>query len=251
MKKILLKTLCATTLSVIGSLFAAFLILSSLGSRLDGFALIMCVVCPIVVAAPASAHTFWQSERMRRLHARLAAAHEALSAAHSALVEKSRRDFMTGFLNRESFLQELRERRRTDKGALLIIDADDFKSINDQYGHLVGDEALRQIAAAIGRIVRHEDVVGRIGGEEFAVLLSRASMPDAAILAERIRVEVEQILFSPQGVAQPLTVSIGGVALDPEMSVSAHMRIADARLYAAKRQGRNLTVFDFDAKAAA
>ncbi|MCO5073387.1 MAG: GGDEF domain-containing protein [Rhizobiaceae bacterium] len=58
-------------------------------------------------------------------------------------------------------------------------------------------------------------------------------------------------MFSPQGVAQPLTVSIGGVALDPEMSVSAHMRIADARLYAAKRQGRNLTVFDFDAKAAA
>jgi diguanylate cyclase (GGDEF)-like protein len=160
---------------------------------------------------------------------------------------------MTGMLNRETFFAALdRSRRKTDRGALLIIDADHFKKINDSYGHLTGDAALLEIAAAIARAVRAGDVLGRIGGEEFAAFLVAASDGEAVHVAERIRREVELIRFQPSGDRiVPLTVSIGGTICACEANVSELMRVADKRLYEAKSRGRNLAIFDAGISAAA
>ena len=124
--------------------------------------------------------------------------HAQLAAAHRRLEEKAARDDMTGMLNRESFFATLDgSRRESDRGALLIVDADHFKSINDRYGHLTGDDALLLIAAAIRRGVRSGDVLGRIGGEEFGAFLVGANESEASRIAERIRREVELIRFRP------------------------------------------------------
>jgi diguanylate cyclase (GGDEF)-like protein len=252
MQKIVLQSLLTTLLSVIGSVLAAASVVPALGGSLDGNGLLMCILCPIVVAGPASAYTFWQRDRLKIAHDALEEAHRQLARTHAELLEKSRHDFQTGFLNRESFLDELAGQGEIGGGSLLIIDADHFKRINDRYGHLVGDEALREIAAAIGRAVRAGDIVGRIGGEEFGGILIGAGGDEAIAIAERVRREVEQLKFFPQqGVMLPLTISIGGAELRRGASVSDHMRAADARLYAAKKGGRNCSVFDLDAKVAA
>jgi diguanylate cyclase (GGDEF)-like protein len=160
---------------------------------------------------------------------------------------------MTGMLNRESFFAALDgSRRKSDRGALLIIDADHFKKINDNFGHLTGDDALLLIASAIQRGVRSGDVLGRIGGEEFGGYLVGATEQEAKRVAERIRREVELIRFRPVDERTiPLTVSIGGTVCGEDVSVSDLMRAADRRLYQAKHQGRNLTVLDTDISAAA
>jgi diguanylate cyclase (GGDEF)-like protein len=153
---------------------------------------------------------------------------------------------MTGMLNRENFFAALDgSRRRSDRGALLIIDADHFKRINDSFGHLTGDDALLEIAAAISRGVRNGDVLGRIGGEEFAAYLVGATDQEAKLVAERIRHEVELVRFRPGGERTiPLTVSIGGTACAAEATVSELMRAADRKLYEAKNAGRNLAIFE-------
>ena len=158
------------------------------------------IVCPLATAWPASAFTFWQGAKAAARTRGLSAAHAELAETHRRLAEKASRDPMTGFLNRESFFAVLDgSRRKSDRGALLLIDADHFKRINDGFGHLVGDEALLAIAAAIGRGIRGGDTIGRIGGEEFAAFLPGADDGDAARVAERIRREVEAIRFLPAG----------------------------------------------------
>ncbi|TIT45596.1 MAG: GGDEF domain-containing protein, partial [Mesorhizobium sp.] len=180
-------------------------------------------------------------------------AHAQLAAAHRRLAEKASRDDMTGMLNRESFFAALDgSRRKSDRGALLIIDADHFKTINDNFGHLTGDDALLLIASAIERGVRSGDVLGRIGGEEFGAFLTGATEQEAKRVAERIRREVELIRFRPVDERTiPLTVSIGGTVCGEDVNVSELMRAADRRLYQAKHAGRNLTILDTDISEAA
>lgn len=249
MSVIFLKAAGITTFSVLVSLG----IVAAIGVDLSGNALILSILCPLVIAFPASAFTTWQKERVALLHSELMEAHQALKEAHDRLAEKSRRDDMTGFLNRESFFSAIDgTRRRTDRGAMLLVDADHFKAINDTYGHLVGDDALLEIAAAIGRAVRQGDIVGRIGGEEFGVLLTGADLAEARKVAERIRAEVERATFMPaQGQTRTLTVSIGGTLCWPDAGISDIMRDADRRLYLAKDAGRNRVALDPERRLAA
>ncbi len=252
MHRIFLKSTIVALLSLVASICIALIVVPALGGIVDGNAWLMLTICPLAIAWPASAYTFWQSEKLNRAHAELARAHAELAAAHSRLEEKSRRDQMTGMLNRETFFASLdRSRRKTDRGALLIIDADHFKKINDSFGHLTGDKALLEIAAAITRAVRSGDVLGRIGGEEFAAFLIGASDQEAVRVAERIRTEVELIRFQPHDERiVPLTVSIGGTPCRTDANVSDLMRAADKHLYEAKNRGRNLAIFN-DVSAAA
>jgi diguanylate cyclase (GGDEF)-like protein len=135
---------------------------------------------------------------------------------------------------------------------MLIIDADRFKYINDTHGHAQGDVALSMIAEAIRGGVRGGDIVGRIGGEEFAAFLAGASCEEALIVAERVRLGVEGLRFSPgDGKFLPLSVSIGAARLRPHLSWSQTMREADRRLYEAKARGRNRVVFERAEQAAA
>lgn len=253
MNRIFLKSTAIAFSSVLASIAIAFVVAEALGGSVDGNAWVMLTVCPLAIAWPASAFTLWQSAKLKRAHRDLERAHAELAAAHSRLEEKSRRDPMTGMLNRETFFATLdRSRRRTDRGALLIIDADHFKKINDSFGHLTGDKALLEIAAAITRAVRSGDVLGRIGGEEFGAYLIGASDQEAKHVAERIRREVELIRFHPHDERMvPLTVSIGGTSCMTDANVSELMRAADKRLYEAKNRGRNLAIFDAGVSAAA
>ena len=123
--------------------------------------------------------------------------------------------------------------------------ADHFKSINDSYGHLIGDEALIAITRRIRQSVRAHDIVGRIGGEEFAVYLRGAGKDDAFLVADRIRKAVADLVFEPEaGRRHPLTVSIGGVVEAQDLPLPEALRRADSSLYAAKNGGRNLVVID-------
>jgi diguanylate cyclase (GGDEF)-like protein len=245
-RKIILKSSLAALGSTVASLSIVSLLGPAFGGVVEGNAWLMATICPMAISWPASAFTFWQSDRLRRAHEALAAAHAELTEAHRDLAERARRDPMTGLLNRESFFAALDgSRRKSDGGALLIIDADHFKKINDGFGHLVGDEALLAIAAAIGRGVRKRDLVARIGGEEFAAYLEGATIDEASIIAERVRREVETVIFEASGGSKvPLTVSIGGTLCTREAGLSDLLRAADHRLYAAKRAGRNRVIFE-------
>jgi diguanylate cyclase (GGDEF)-like protein len=120
-----------------------------------------------------------------------------------------------------------------------MIDADNFKTINDLFGHEAGDEALRIIARSIRAVLRTDDLLGRVGGEEFAVFLPGADRRATEIIAERIRRSVNLAAFAPDGRHRRLSVSIGGAVFEGATGFAELLRIADHRLYDAKRTGRN------------
>ena len=260
MKQVFAKAAFAAIASVAVSLLLVLTVVPAVGGVVEGNALVMSVLCPLVIAFPASAYLFYQKRKLADTlaaltlaHERLARAHAELAETHARLAEKARRDDMTGLLNRESFLAALKgSRRRADDGALLVIDADHFKRINDTHGHAQGDIALSMIAEAIRNGVRDSDIVGRIGGEEFAAFLAGAGPEEALLVAERIRLGVEGLRFSPgDGKYLPLSVSIGATRVSPHLSWSQMMREADDRLYEAKAGGRNRVVFGPPAREAA
>lgn len=159
-------------------------------------------------------------------------------------------DPLTGCLNRRGFDQALaREVARSERAgsdmAVLALDLDHFKEINDVHGHLVGDEVLRAVGALLIQTARAGDIVARIGGEEFAVVLPDTSSASAYKVAERIRELMDQHQFSPtKPTAEPLhiTTSIGVVSGSPDLGddyMELFMARADAALYHAKRTGRN------------
>jgi diguanylate cyclase (GGDEF)-like protein len=154
----------------------------------------------------------------------------------------SRRDPLTGLYNRRLLWQELLRhlalaQRQQAPVALLLIDVDDFKhGINDRLGHLIGDQVLEQVAGAIRQSTRRQDVAGRWGGEEFAVIAPKTTPAEAFGLAEQIRQRVAQ------QTEPPVTVSIGVASFPREGADAATlMRLADEALYAAKRI-KNATV---------
>jgi diguanylate cyclase (GGDEF)-like protein len=154
-------------------------------------------------------------------------------------------DDLTGLANRRHFLARLAEeqarlqRQDTQRAAVLMLDLDHFKVINDMYGHAAGDAVLRHSAALMRNSLRQIDQVGRIGGEEFAILLSGADPAAAQVFAERLRQKIaEPVLYESQAI--PVTVSIGIAALKAQdATVNAVLHRADAALYRAKAEGRN------------
>jgi diguanylate cyclase (GGDEF)-like protein len=162
-------------------------------------------------------------------------------------------DGMTGIYNRRHFLiladrEWDRARRYARPLSFLMIDIDFFKAINDRYGHEVGDRAIVHVANLARGCKRATDVLARIGGEEFALLLPETDLGQAQLVAERLRCEVAR---SPLiEVAHPATVSIGVAAADQEMAnISDLMKTADQALYAAKHSGRNKVVCSIAGKA--
>ncbi len=157
---------------------------------------------------------------------------------------KSRRDGMTKCLNKMAFHREVVQFLGTKtlarrRAALLIIDADHFKAINDTYGHDAGDRALKVIASKLRGVVRRTDIIGRIGGEEFGVLLHDADMLDASAVAERIRSSINLSDVPGAALGARLSVSVGGTVFEDEVSFAEIFKAADSRLYTAKAKGRN------------
>jgi diguanylate cyclase (GGDEF)-like protein len=151
-------------------------------------------------------------------------------------------DDMTGVANRRKFMETLRvevkrSRRSTEPLSLLLVDLDNLKRINDTHGHATGDAAIRHVADILTRRRRATDLPGRLGGEEFALLMPATPKDGAVLTAERI---VREVSGHPVPKAGTITVSIGVATLpDDAREEEPLIRVADHRLYAAKAAGRN------------
>ena len=146
-------------------------------------------------------------------------------------------DHLTGLFNRSHFLDRVRAAREV--GMMLIIDADHFKAINDTYGHDAGDEALKILANEIGLTVGQSGFVGRLGGEEFGAFLPGIDALGGGVMAQRLCKNVRETKFAAAGNAISLTISIGGAFHSENTPIGHSLKLADERLYAAKRDGRD------------
>lgn len=171
------------------------------------------------------------------------------SHRHAQLVNDSRLDSKTKLLNagtweREAAAEVARANRTRTSLAVALIDVDNFKIINDTHGHLAGDKALQALARTIKIFLREYDLVGRFGGEEFALLLPQTGEQDARRVADRMRAHIADMPIEVSGKAGPeiigVTVSIGVAALSTSGShLTELLATADAALYRAKHAGRN------------
>ena len=153
-------------------------------------------------------------------------------------------DALTGLFNRRRFEEELKRevaslRRREQPGALLVLDLDNFKDINDAHGHACGDQVLREIAAILRSRVRSSDTVGRLGGDEFAILLPDADPSEARSVANELREALRAHRFSFEGRRVRMTSSIGVVPILGEQLEGELLVSADVAMYAAKDSGRD------------
>ncbi len=171
---------------------------------------------------------------------------------HAQLLAQSRIDTKTGLLNastweREATVEIARAVRTGSPLALALVDIDHFKVVNDTYGHLVGDKALRAVTDALRGQLRNYDLAGRFGGEEFVILLPQTREYDALTVAERLRAHIAAMTIpvddaDPPGRVVQLTISVGVAALDGEQrELTDMLAAADSALYYAKETGRNRT----------
>jgi two-component system cell cycle response regulator len=178
------------------------------------------------------------SENLRRFAAELAVANRRLQQA--ALT-----DPLTGLPNRRYGMERLEQEwasgvRSQRPLTCMVVDVDQFKQVNETYGHDSGDVVLRQVAAVLRKEARTEDVICRIGGEEFLVISPDTALPAALHLAERLRSAVAKTRASDGAIAQNITVSIGVAQREPGMvRVDELLKATDTALYGAKRAGRN------------
>jgi diguanylate cyclase (GGDEF)-like protein len=175
----------------------------------------------------------------------------AISIENARLFEETRQlaitDELTGLANHRHFYHQLaREVRRAERYrrplTLLMLDLDHFKAYNDSFGHLAGDQALRETAEVLRRNAREVDILARYGGEEFAIILPETDLGQAVFQAERIRAAVAAHPFRSQDAGTParLSVSIGVATLTPRMRrIEDLVSDADQALYRAKDHGRN------------
>jgi diguanylate cyclase (GGDEF)-like protein len=166
--------------------------------------------------------------------------YDAQIALRKTLSSLAQHDGLTGLLNHRSFHELLDgyiddSRSTAEPVALLLIDLDHFKAINDSYGHLVGDEVLKNVARAIVASIRAGDAAARVGGEEFCILLPGAKPDDARAVAERLRTSIESVT-EPAHVTTSIGLSSGSTDATTTRSL---LDRADGALYEAKRTGRN------------
>lgn len=170
----------------------------------------------------------------------------AVKQREASLYHRATRDALTGIFNRGHFtemaVQEIeRARRFAEPLSVALLDLDHFKRVNDTYGHDAGDMALVQFSQTCQEFARKIDLVGRLGGEEFVLLLPRANKEPAFEILQRLRLKVMETRITSSGGAQfGFTVSIGLASLRPHTrDLRELLRNADAALYKAKREGRN------------
>lgn len=166
-------------------------------------------------------------------------------------------DELTGLMNRRGFMEEAERvfhlvsygstslERRTGfqiPFSVVFIDLDNFKSLNDTYGHSAGDEALKTVTNILRHSLRTGDLFGRLGGEEFVAAIIGASARRAMLIAEKLRLALEQMPFIWEGTHIPLTASFGVAEYTEEQTLQELIDKADRAMYQAKQQGKNRTV---------
>lgn len=153
-------------------------------------------------------------------------------------------DGLTGLLNRRAFFERTEAARalsiRLQKPvSLMMLDIDHFKRLNDRFGHATGDEALVVFARTVRHVLREQDVMGRLGGEEFALAMPGTDLAGALQAAERLRSAVSDAPVLTDGNTYMMTVSVGVVVVDPNEPINSALARADRALYSAKSNGRN------------
>jgi diguanylate cyclase (GGDEF)-like protein len=203
--------------------------------------------CKRAEAALQKANEELEAKVAERTRALVRANLQLRKAVHK-LRKLSREDALTGLLNRRMILERataewVRWRRYVSAFSIMIIDVDDFKSINDRYGHLAGDQVLKLIANTIKRSIRAVDVVGRLGGEEFVVMMPETSAEGALAASQNILNGIRQVQLRTDDFSIQITVSIGiaSVSYD-DKNLDSLLQRADVALYAAKRQGKDRAV---------
>ncbi len=172
-----------------------------------------------------------------------------MSARERELYRWAMTDPLTGAFNRRA-LSDIAERewaraiRHGHPLSLVTIDIDDFKRINDQFGHAAGDDVLKALVKSLQGTIRTEDCLGRIGGEEFVILFPVTNAAGACAMAERLKVQMAKLCPMVAGVAVPFTVSIGATQCHPARETLADaLKRADDALYRAKEGGRDQVVY--------
>lgn len=241
MSQIVTRAAIVALLATLISLSVVGAIIYWQGAAFNYSTLLLAVLIPFFTVFPILVYLLCQQQRLKQRLNRL-------EVAHVELQHYSELDQMSELFNRAAFFEALKTiRHRNYNGCLLIIDADFFKAINDQYGHLVGDRAIKHIATLIRNSTRKNDLLGRIGGEEFCVYLPSADRDVAWLVAENIRRSVQETPFYiSRNIIHVLTVSIGGAVARPGESNSHMLSRADRSLYIAKRNGRNQVSFHED-----
>lgn len=183
-------------------------------------------------------HRFRQGQKTAAI---LRQAHDEVEAANKQLDRQARTDPLTGLANRLETDDVLNnERMRFDRYqyvfSIIMLDIDHFKSINDQYGHEVGDQILKQVAETLKTTCRESDVIGRWGGEEFLIVCPSTTLEGTEKLAESLRLNIERTQIDNR---PPCTASFGVACVHPDDSVDGLMRRVDKTLYQAKKLGRN------------
>lgn len=184
-----------------------------------------------------------------RVHLKIKHLQDDLKRSNELLLELSNTDHLTGLFNRRFLMECLdkevqRGRRKDGQVALLLLDIDHFKRVNDTHGHLQGDVVLQKVALHIQKELRSYDVAARYGGEEFVAVLPDTSLKEAFNVADRIRLSIQGMHFAGSLSNERVTVSLG-VALFPARGIDdtdGLLRSADEALYQAKERGRNRVV---------
>jgi diguanylate cyclase (GGDEF)-like protein len=203
-------------------------------------------IAALLMAQLISVMMWHQYARTVLLSRKLVLSNEALLVKQQELETLAERDTLTGLYNRRKFLQlaeqELcRAVRMPCDICLVMVDLDFFKQVNDQYGHPIGDQVLQQVAARLLSGVRATDIVARMGGEEFIVLMPDTPRAGALALAEKLRVALRERPMQLTESTVPITASFGLSGLEPQQraSLEALYAAADQALYVAKKQGRD------------
>ena len=179
------------------------------------------------------------------LEARVAIRTQELNEANTKLTLLATTDALSGAFNRRHFLEmateEIQRAKRYSRPLIvMMIDIDFFKKVNDTYGHAAGDSAIKQVASICQNSLREQDLFGRLGGEEFAVLLPETKIEDGMLLAQRIRSTVESRVIEQDPHRFSVTLSIGVSGLSESNStIDLLLQLADEALYTAKKTGRN------------
>jgi diguanylate cyclase (GGDEF)-like protein len=177
---------------------------------------------------------------IRQLKAELAQVRRRLAELQAS----AETDFLLGIFNRRGYERELSRaiayfKRYRTKGALIILDLDRLKPINDTFGHAAGDEVLKAVAATLAKMVRASDVVGRLGGDEFAVLLWNLTETDARAKAQALEQAIDGLSFSFDGRAVTAGASAGLAILGPQTDTRRVLEEADGAMYIRKAQRRH------------
>ncbi len=227
------KVLIAVAFSVAATLMAMVAMVLLTGEEIPWPFWVFTVICPACISAPISIVLVRQGEANRRLN-------QQLLLTQAELRAQVDRDHLTGVLNRAAFYTHAASYDADAPGCVLLSDIDHFKAINDRHGHAAGDHALRMVAHTLQAALRPTDLLGRVGGEEFAILLAELPIPLALTIAERARGAIAALrVTTADGTPIPLSISIGIAPYAAGMSLDAALAQADGAMYDAKRSGRN------------